>query len=212
MTIIRQVVPDPDNLYGAMSSASQPTALMRHNINRLGQSLAQAVHGSPGVAGPGPGPGGGRGEMLCVIILRGGALLYPSFAAEFGGADFCMLGLRRDGTKVVCDYRTTIPRTAYEIVLYVDCVAGTGATILAAHHAITTVIDAAQEIAAVICSAVPATRALHHANIGLIGFKLDEIETGGLVLPDLGKLDAGDLFTSIGAQPLPDVPAPSAGT
>lgn len=199
MTISRQVA-DTDNLYAAVSAASQPTALMRRNIDRLGRSLAVAVHGSPDVAA--------AGAVLCVIILRGGALLYPSFAAEFGGADFCMLGLRRDGAEVLCDYRTTVPRTAYDLVLYVDCIAGTGRTILAAHHAITAVTGAAQEIAAVICSATSATHALQDANIGIIGFSLDETENDGLVLPDFGKLDAGDLFTGTAVHDL----APSTRT
>ncbi len=197
MTISRQVA-DTDGLYATISAASQPTALMRHNIDRLGRSLAQAVHGGPGVAD--------AGTVLCVIILRGGALLYPSFAAEFGGADFCMLGLRRDGSAVSCEYRTSVPRSAYDLVLYVDCIAGTGGTILAAHDAITAVTDTTQAIAAVICSATRATRALDDANIGLIGFSLDESETDGLVRPDLGKLDAGDLFTGTGVQHLTQAP------
>lgn len=203
MTISRQV-PDTDDLYATISTASRPTALMRHHIDRLGRSLAHAVHSTPGVAG--------LSDVLCVIILRGGALLYPSFAAEFSSADFCMLGLRRDGAEVSCDYRTTIPRAAYDLVLYVDCIAGTGGTVLAAHRAISAVTDTAQEIATVICSATPATRALRDANIGLIGFALDESEKDGLVKPDLGKLDAGDLFTGTGAQPLLDHLAPSAHT
>lgn len=203
MTIIRQIA-DTDDLYAAVSTASRPTALVRHDIDRLGRSLARAVPGTPGVPA--------AGEVLCVILLRGGALLYPAFAAEFGDADFCMMGLRRTGAGVVCDYRTDIPRAAYDLVVYVDCVAGTGGTILAAHRAITAVTEAAHEIAAVICSATPATRALHDANIGMIGFSLDEAETGGLVLPDLGRLDAGDLFTSTGVQPLLDGLTPGART
>lgn len=200
MTISR-VVADTDGLYATISTASQPTALMRHNIDRLGRSLARAVHSTPDVAD--------AGDVLCVIILRGGALLYPSFAAEFGSADFCMLGLRRDGAEISCHYRTTVPRPAYDLVLYVDCIAGTGGTVLAAHDAITAVTDTTQAIAAVICSATPATRVLKDANIGLIGFSLDEIESDGLVKPDLGKLDAGDLFTGTGVEPLLDHLAPS---
>jgi len=50
---------------------------------------------------------------------------------------------------------------------------------------------------------------LKDANIGLIGFSLDESESDGLVKPDLGKLDAGDLFTGTGVEPLLDHLAPS---
>lgn len=203
MTLRREVA-DTDGLYATISAASQPTALMRDNIDRLGRTLARATRDAPGVVD--------LRDVLCVFILRGGALLYPSFAAEFGSADFCMLGLRRDGGEVSCDYRTSVPRASYDLVLYVDCIAGTGGTILAAHRAIAEVTDAAQEIAAVICSATTATRVLDGAGIGMIGFSLDEAEDNGLVLPDLGKLDAGDLFTGIGIRPLVDHAAPSTRT
>lgn len=199
MTVILQV-PDDEGLYATISASSQPRALMRSSIDRLGRSLAQAIRSNCADGEDRP------GRMLCVVVLRGGALLYPSFAAEFRDVDFCMLGLRRMGNKVLCEYRTVIPSDTYDRVVYLDCVAATGGTLLEARRAITEVCETGHEIAAVICSATTATRALRDAKVGLLGFSLNEAETSGIVAPDLGKLDVGDLFTSTRSPPINGTP------
>ena len=187
MTVILEV-PDGEGLYASINAAPQPRAAIRGRIDALGRSLARAVRDRLA----------GTDRVLCVVILRGGALLYPSFAAELDEADFCMVGLRRVDGGVVSEYRTTIPRDSYDRVIYLDCVAATGGTILEARQAVAGACDAGEETAAVICSATTATRALHAAGVNIIGFSLDEAETSGIVAPDLGELDAGDLFTSTG--------------
>jgi hypothetical protein len=177
-------LPDSEGLYAAITVADVPKAVLRERIGRLGRGLARAVRaaGRPGE------------RVLCVVVLRGGALLYPAFVAEFGDAAFCMLGLRRAGGDVVTEYRTEVPGGAYDRVVYLDCVAATGGTIFAARKAIAPVCHAVEEVAAVVCAATTATRALHAAGLGVLGFSLDETETSGVVAPDFGRLDAGEVF------------------
>jgi hypothetical protein len=190
-------LPDSEGLYAAITVADVPKALLRKRIGQLGRRLARAVRdaGRPG------------DRVLCVVVLRGGALLYPAFADEFGDAAFCMLGLRRVGGDVVTEYRTEIPGGAYDRVVYLDCVAATGRTIFAARRAIAPICHAAEEVAAVVCAATTATRALNAAELGVIGFSLDEAETSGVVAPDFGRLDAGEVFAdgSTGSEPAMDI-------
>jgi uracil phosphoribosyltransferase len=139
-----------------------------------------------------------NGSVLCVIVLRGGLLLYPGFAHTFAGADFCLLGMRREpeGT-VICEYMTKPRRPAYDVVILADCVAATGQTLLTAR----TVLAAAQRIsshlAAVICASRQATKTLTSAGMDILGFSLSEDLDGNVVTPDMGELDAGDLFSGL---------------
>lgn len=176
-------VDDKYGLYATISSASLSRSGMRRQVHRLGQQLAEAVYGLCLDR-----------TVLCVVILRGGALLYPSFADRFLEADYCMIGLRRSEQGIEFEYCTQIPRNSYDRVVYLDCVAGTGNTLLAAHEAIGRRSRASGHLAAVICSATPATRSLAARGVSLVGFSLAEEETGGIVAPDLGRMDAGDLF------------------
>ena len=194
MTFILEL-PDADGRYAELATTDLPKALVRDYIGQLGIALARTVRDCRTDAGD------RARRVLCVIILRGGALLYPAFAVEFDDADFCMLGLRRGRRGVVADYRTAIPRRSYERIVYIDCVAATGGTIFAARRAVAQQCTTDEEISAVICGARTATRALYGAGVSVVGFSLDEAEANGIVGPDLGRLDAGDLFTTTGDPP-----------
>jgi hypothetical protein len=182
-------IPDSQGLYATINEPAQSKAAIRNRIDRLGAALAGIVHDRLS----------GTDRVLCAVILRGGALLYPSFLAELDDADFCMLGLRRVAGEVVCEYRTDLPHDRYDHVLYLDCVAATGSTILTARRAVAQACAIGAETAAVICSATTATGTVVDAGVDIIGFSLAESETGGVVAPDLGRLDAGDLFASTGS-------------
>ncbi|MDQ2837926.1 MAG: hypothetical protein M3Y42_04025 [Actinomycetota bacterium] len=190
-------IPDPDQLYARFRSEPGPRWSARVTVGSLGDRLADATANVLT----------GHGRVLCVVILRGGALLYPSFSQRLPNADFMMLGLRREAGQVLCNYRTTIPQPHYDQLVYLDCVAATGSTILTARAAIAEQCLFEQELAAVICSSEPASAVLGNAGIGLVGFSLHEQVDAGIVSPDLGELDAGDLFSSalaeVAAQPLP---------
>lgn len=176
-------VDDEDGRYAAISTENLPKAQMRRQVHALGQRLAEAVATRCADR-----------NLLFVVVLRGGALLYPSFALRFPEADYCMVGLRRTAGGVVSEYRTQLPHNTYDQIVYLDCIASTGSTLLAAHRAMSRHSPARSQLAVVICSATPATRSLQAAGIDLMGFSLHETETGGIVAPDLGRMDAGDLF------------------
>lgn len=162
--------------------------VVRKSVQDLAEILAehtgQVVHHCE--------PVGAR--VLCVVILRGGALLYPAFSARFRDADFCFLGMRRTGEGVACSYATPIPGDSYHAVLYVDCIVGTGATIQAARTQVGAGLSPSEYVAT-LCSSHAGTSRLIDAGLTVIGLALDEKLDAGLVMPDLGHLDAGDLFT-----------------
>jgi uracil phosphoribosyltransferase/uncharacterized protein with PQ loop repeat len=160
----------------------------RKGVQELGEILAEHTeqivhHGAPSGA-----------RVLCVVILPGGAVLHPAFFARFRDADFCFLGMDRTGAGVTCSYATPIPEDRYDAVLYVDCVVGTGATIQAARTRVGTKLSSSEYLAT-LCSTRQGTSALIDAGLTIIGLALDEKLDAGLVLPGLGHLDAGDLFT-----------------
>ncbi len=188
-------VADPDRLYERFRVAPEPRWSARSTVAALGDRLAAATASTLA----------GADRVLCVVILRGGALLYPGFAQRLPAADFLMLGLQRGENQVRCTYRSEIPQSHYDHVVYLDCVAATGDTVLTARAVITECCLVEQEAAAVICSSEPATARLDRAGIGLLGFSLYEKVDAGIVGPDLGELDAGDLFSS--ARATRDLPA-----
>lgn len=162
--------------------------VMRRHVEELAAVLAEHTHqilrhdtsyGDP---------------VLCAFVLRGGALLYPAFSTLFTDADVCFLGMRRTPSGVVCEYATPIPRENYEAIVIVDCVIGTGATIQAARDHFGA-LTRTRDYIATLCSAKSATTSLIDNGLTVIGLALDEKLDDGLVLPDLGHLDAGDLFS-----------------
>lgn len=132
--------------------------------------------------------------VLCVFVLRGGALLYPAFSARFADADVCFLGMHRTPGGVVCEYATPVPRDDYEAVVIADCVIGTGDTMRTARDYLDTP-PGTREYIATLCASKEATTSLITKGLTVIGLALDEELNDGLVLPDLGHLDAGDLFS-----------------
>lgn len=161
---------------------------MRTHVGQLGTILAEHTYEivRSGTAHPQP--------ILCVFILRGGAMLYPAFSARFTQADVCFLGMRRTDDGVACEYATPIPRHDYHAVVLVDCVIGTGATITAVRKCLKP-IQRESNYVATLCSSRQATTQLADDGLTVIGMALDEKLEDGLVLPHLGHLDAGDLFS-----------------
>lgn len=191
MNGIAHLVSAPPDGWGAVSN-SEHSAELRHRIGALAPWLARGtdsyllgVDGSNG------------GSQLVVVVLRGGALLYRGFAERFNDADICMVAVKREETGApVCQYMTDVPRTEYATTIYVDCVAATGATVLAVRSQVTVHCEAGHEVASVLCSSTVATDELTRAGLDVIGFSLNDGLQDGVVLPDLGAADAGDLFSS----------------
>ena len=138
-------------------------------------------------------------NVLCVVILRGGALLYPGFTTTFPQADFCVLGMRRtpgEGS-VKSEYMTAVPRDSYQATVYIDCVSATGGTLLAARELIAGTCHTGHEVAAVVSGAAAGTEVLQAAGVNVVGFSIYEELNGQVVMPDMGALDAGDLFSGV---------------
>jgi len=184
-------ISDSDGWYARFRAAQPPRWQARQAVDRLGERLAGATAerlARCGVA---------EDRVLCAVLLRGGALLYPAFASRLPGADFTLLGLQRQpsGT-VACSYLSNVPQSRYDRIVYVDCVAATGRTLLAARMALAQHCLSGGDLAALICSSTPATELVAAAGYDVVGFSLWEAVDGGIVSPDLGELDAGDLFSS----------------
>lgn len=145
-------------------------------------------------------------DVLCVIVLRGGALMYPGFATAFPQADFCLLGMRRTADQLCVDhqYMSDVPRDGYQATVYVDCIAATGGTLLAAGEAIAARCATGHQVGAVVSSAAKATDRLRAAGVSLVGFSLYEELHGRVVTPDAGEFDAGDLFSGVLRPFVPD--------
>lgn len=185
---------DPDHHYARILRTSRPSGAIRRRTTELGTLVARHTHDSVrDWSGP-------DSRVLAVVILRGGALLYPGFIAMFEDADFCFVGMSRDDQmrSVRADYMTPIPQDDYDVVIYLDAVCATGGTLLETRRLVRKECDGGYEVAAVISSSASATRLLRAAGVAVIGVSLHESLEGDLVLPDLGKLDAGDLLSGVG--------------
>lgn len=132
-------------------------------------------------------------DVLCVVILRGGALLYPAFQSTLRHAAFRFVAVQRqrDGSASL-DYQSELPRRRYDAVVYLDAVAATGRTLTTAAQA--DHYGDAAVYCAFLCASQQATGSLSMRGYHVVGFALHERLEGNLVSPDLGDLDAGDLM------------------
>lgn len=186
---------DRQGLYRAVTSGPLSRAGMREKLSALGTVLGRRTRALVDRELP------SADRILCVVILRGGALLYPGFLASFPEADFCMLGLRRtEEGQARCTYCSDVEDGSYDLVLYLDCIAATGGTIVEAHRLLGSRCGMGRSLAALVCSSGPAVHALRKEGIGVLGFSLDENLKGNVVSPDFGELDAGDLFSRAGTR------------
>lgn len=190
-------IADPLGIQSVLSQPGRPSQLVRRDIARLSHELGRATRDIIREQ-----TRGRQAAVLCAIILRGGLLLYPGFAAEFGDSDFCLLGMRRaHAGRVICEYMTSPSRPAYDVAVLVDCVAATGGTLLTARKALGEAHHVTAHVASVVCSSKLATATLLDAGFEVAGFSLNDGLAGDVVTPDLGELDAGDLFSGLPETP-----------
>ncbi len=184
---------DRRGLYRLFRSSDIRRIGMRENISDLGASLAR--HTRQLIEREFP----EANRILCAVILRGGAILYPGFLAEFSEADFCFMGLQRAGGgagEADCAYCSAVANVTYDLGIYIDCIAATGGTLIAAKRFLQDRCRFSHNVAALVCSTDVATRVLEEERIGVVAFSLAESLKGNVVAPDFGELDAGDLFSS----------------
>ncbi|MEV0740524.1 phosphoribosyltransferase [Streptomyces sp. NPDC050549] len=181
-------VADPAGVYRTLVGTGSEPEQVRQGIFELSRVLADATRAAvPDDA-----------TVLCVIVLRGGQLLYPGFAPPFAHTHFCLLGMERDEQgRARCRYMTPPSRQLYDVAVLIDCVAATGGTLLAARQVLADSCKISRHVAAVLCSSDRATRTLTGEGIDVLGFRLHEALDGDVVTPDLGELDAGDLFSGV---------------
>ena len=192
MTGIAHLVSAPPDSWGAVRN-SEHSPELRRRIGALSPWLAKETDSYLLDVGD----SNAEDSQLVVVVLRGGALLYRGFAERFNDADVCMVAVRRAETGgPVCQYMTDVPRAEYATTIYVDCVAATGATVLAVRSQVTAHCEMEHEVASVLCSSTVATDKLTRAGLDVVGFSLNDGLQDGVVLPDLGAADAGDLFSS----------------
>lgn len=188
---VRREIPDHDGHYAMTTRPESTPEQIRSGIFELGHTLGMASRAAlPADA-----------AALGAVILRGGLLLYPGFARVSPELDFCLLAMERDGDgRAGCRYLTPPPRREYDTAILIDCVAATGGTLLASRRVLSANCSIPAFQAAVLCSSESATRTLLDQGIDVVGFRLDEALNGDVVTPDLGELDAGDLFSGIPAM------------
>jgi SAM-dependent methyltransferase/uracil phosphoribosyltransferase len=149
-----------------------------------------------------------QAKMLLIPILRGGLLLYPAFAEAFPRSAVGLLHIVRAGNGRTTTHECLPNVGDVDVVLYLDAVAGTGATIDHASKRIRQRYQDAQQYACVVSSSSEATANLTARGLTVLGISIDEDHVDGLVAPDLGVRDAGDLlsFPRQGDATLPDFP------
>lgn len=188
---------DDHGLHSDLALPGRPAQMVRRDIARLSHDLGRATLNIISEM-----KSGRQATMLCAIILRGGLLLYPGFAAEFSDSDFCLLGMRREHpNKVICEYMTNPGRPAYDVAVLVDCVAATGNTLLTARKVLREAHHITAHVASVISSSKLATTTLVDEGFEVVGFSLNDDLIGNVVTPDLGEMDAGDLFSRLPENP-----------
>lgn len=181
---------DTDDLYKKSANQNIKKTDLRDCLNALGYNLAQQTKQVFEISKL------KYDNVLCVVILRGGAFLYPGFLTHFTGSNFCMVGISRDpeaGTPQ-CDYMTSIDADQYDCVVYLDCVVASGSTILKAHEKLSSICKFGDKVAAVICSSTDGTQKLTEAGFSMLGYSLSEHNENGVVAPDFGRMDAGEVF------------------
>ena len=178
---------DQDRLLSRVRHPGADRGAVRADIDRLAVALAAGTTTHLTQAGY------RLDDVLCVVILRGGALLYPAFQSTMRLAAFQFVAAQRqpDGTVRMC-YQSELPRQDYAAVIYLDAIAATGRTITAAANPDR--YGNAATYCALLCASQQATRYLSGRGCQVIGFALHEELHGDLVSPDLGDLDAGDLM------------------
>lgn len=181
---------DTDDLYKKSQIENIKKTDLRECLNVLGHNLAQQTKQVFEISKL------KYDNVLCVVILRGGAFLFSGFLTHFPSSDFCMAGISRDsetGTPQ-CDYITAIESHRYDCVVYLDCVVASGSTILKAHEKLSSLCQFGDKVAAVICSSTDGTRKLTEAGFSVLGYSLSEHNENGVVAPDFGRMDAGEVF------------------
>ncbi len=179
--------------YNRLLDPTLPLSEARHIIDELSQGIAVRTRTwAAEAARP-------DDATLVVFVLRGGALMLPAFLRVFSEADCALLALRRqpDGS-VLPEYLSVMARSRYRSVILVDCIASTGRTVSTAFAMIQQYCTFDRAVLAVISASDVAREAVTDLGLSVIGHSVNESNIDGLLMPDFGARDAGDMFAGQG--------------
>lgn len=191
-------VTDLRDVYAALNHPETSDLAARTIVETLSVRLAHELHRVWGAAIP------VDARVLVVVVLRGGLLMHSGFVSAFPGAATALVAVSRAGDDRIVAY-AQVPPGEYDAAIYVDPVIGSGATLLRAREVVDAHTHTGRHVVAALCGAKPGVDALARAGFSVLGISLDELDQHGLVIPDLGSRDAGDLAFRL----LPDAPTKS---
>lgn len=146
------------------------------------------------------------GDVAIVVALRGGMLMFPSFYRLFGEAHFGFLAFEAAPSGKNCIYSALPEPRTYDGIAVLDTVASSGETIMAARDAaIRSGLLTNRWLACVVTCTSEATATLSTRGWHVIGYSTEEDSIDGIVVPDLGSRDAGELV--VGSKTRMDFPA-----
>lgn len=181
------------DLYDDLARGHLATEQSRKRLAELSVHLADSVSSRLSANGIAP------RSALCVFILRGGALLLPGFLQHMAGSPFCLLAMKRGATVGTAEpiYCSDLPVGAISTIIYVDCIAASGGTVDAARALMRESYHPEREILVVVASSADATHRFAGEGVEVFGVSLYERIEGGVLAPDLGRLDAGDILSGV---------------
>lgn len=133
-------------------------------------------------------------DTLVVFILRGALLMLPSAYECFVNSTFGLLGMKREGDTSKCNYRALPNARKFTNLVIVDSVIGSGETILSSRNVLEREGFSFEEVfACFIVSSKKANERLRKDGWHTYGFSDNEHVINGMVIPDFGSRDAGDM-------------------
>lgn len=179
-----------EDLYRDLKREDLSLPVLRASVAQISHAVAKTVREQLG-------DDSGYAPTLCVFILRGAALMLPGFLEQMGGAPFWLVAARRDARsgKPLITYASDMPPGWFANVVYVDCVVASGETVRLVRSIVRGKMSPLYEVVATICSASDTTDMLDAEGLDVVGVSLQEVVEEGLLTPDLGNLDAGDIFS-----------------
>jgi 2-polyprenyl-3-methyl-5-hydroxy-6-metoxy-1,4-benzoquinol methylase/uracil phosphoribosyltransferase len=172
-------------LYKLLHHAELDDAAAREIVSLLASNLAHCVKSELGAYRD--------QQILLVPILRGGLLVYPAFINTFRYAAVGLFQISRHNGHRTVLYESLPEGISPNVILYLDAVAATGNTIICASQLIKRHYGEVDQRACLITATRSASTCIRDAGITVDGISTDELDIGGLVVPDLGCRDAGDL-------------------
>lgn len=135
-------------------------------------------------------------EIVVIIVMRGGMLLFPSFYKTLNNAKFGFLACKRKGEEREIIYSEIPDLSMCRLLVFVDTFIATGKTLNESMRYVRKLnTKKTDEIVCCIISSFNDNFISTLELNNLVGFDLSQtVNANGWLLPDFGGLDAGDLL------------------